>query len=171
MRRTWIISDTHFGHKKMVEKGWRPEGYEGLIIAHWASTIAPDDLVIHLGDVWCGKGPRVDVTQLPGQKVLLIGNHDHESDSWYMDHGFNFVCRGFEIRRYGYAWWFSHEPKAAGFMPWDINIHGHLHDDDHRKAEFASILTEDHHYLISLEQTDYKPLNFAAIASEVNNRK
>jgi len=51
-RHTWIISDTHFYHDKIVGYCDRPENFTKKTMSHWRKMVAPDDLVYHLGDVF-----------------------------------------------------------------------------------------------------------------------
>ena len=58
---TWIISDTHIGHKNILEfepcrlTAMRIDGYEAdehdqWIIHNWNSVVKPDSNILHLGD-------------------------------------------------------------------------------------------------------------------------
>lgn len=78
----FFTSDTHFGHKNIIEYCGRPwdsveEMNEGLV-ENWNKTVAPNDIVYVLGDVCMGK---IDdslkyVKRLNGKKRLRPGNHD-----------------------------------------------------------------------------------------------
>lgn len=79
---TFFTSDTHFGHARIIELSDRPfsdvEHMNAEIVRRWNETVAPDDIVFHLGDVALGK---IDeslplVGRLNGYKVLVNGNHD-----------------------------------------------------------------------------------------------
>jgi Predicted phosphoesterase or phosphohydrolase len=109
--------------------------------------VAEDDLVIHLGDVsW--KSDLV-IGRLPGRKVLVKGNHDKQSYSWYMSHGFDFACEQLTMLFGGLNIIFTHKPLI--FHEYDVNIHGHLHN-------VATVDSVCKHYLIALEYTGYKPV-------------
>lgn len=154
--QTWITTDTHFYHEKMVELCGRPENFHKLIILHWWRMIAQDDLVIHLGDV-SFEGDTV-VAGLPGRKVLVKGNHDKQSYSWYMDHGFDFCCESFSMFTGGLNIIFTHKPLI--FHEYDVNIHGHLHNG----AKVESVCK---HYPLALEYTDYKPVLLSDILPKI----
>lgn len=55
MRQIWLISDTHFGHEKIIEYTGRPfknaAEMDQCIADNWADCVKPQDLVYHLGDV------------------------------------------------------------------------------------------------------------------------
>ena len=98
------------------------------------------------------------IRPLPYKKVLIRGNHDRKSANWYLDHGWDMVCDGFRLEVFGKKILFTHVPqKDDGWF--DLNIHGHFHNSDHRSCEpeFVKLLT-DKHILLSLENTDYKPV-------------
>lgn len=89
----WIGSDFHLGHKRLVEVGFRQEGYEQLLMDAWDQTVKEDDIVYLLGDLAFGsQGYWVSrVCSLPGTKILVKGNHDRNRDNWYLNKGFNEV--------------------------------------------------------------------------------
>lgn len=87
----WFTSDTHFGHKRILELCNRPFAdvaeMNEAIIHNWNSVVAPEDTVYHLGDVALGPWVEWDsvLTRLNGHKMLIVGNHDrvfaHEKES------------------------------------------------------------------------------------------
>lgn len=157
-RNVWVTGDTHFNHNMLVDSGLRPHDYQQKILSNWKKYIQPDDMVIHLGDIIFKRGSELEpiLHNLPGRKILVRGNHDKNRSNWYINKGFDFVC--------SYFMWkhclFSHKPMD---VPDDVdwNIHGHLHDNEHRlwEPEIFDVLTEQH-LLIALEQTNYEPVLF-----------
>ena len=145
--KTWIISDTHFYHDNMVKLCGRPDDFTEQIWENLIYTVKHDDLLIHLGDVTWDK--NVPINSLPGRKVLVKGNHDKHSYSWYMNNGFDFCCEQFSMFIGGMNIVFTHKPLI--FHEFDINIHGHLHN----RAKVESVCK---HYCVALEETGYKPL-------------
>jgi calcineurin-like phosphoesterase family protein len=152
----WIISDTHFGHKRLVDDGIRPLFFEDEIIKNIKIYVKPQDMLINLGD-FCfnNKGKYVDLYfKCPGKKILVLGNHDTASVKWYLDR-FDFVCHSFLLSYFGEDIIFSHRPIVDVNC---INVHGHLHDS-HRSYELEGILNpEPFHKLVALELTGYKPI-------------
>ncbi|MEG0167596.1 MAG: metallophosphoesterase [Ruthenibacterium sp.] len=81
----FTIGDLHLslGAKKPMDvfTGW--QDYVARLTENWNSTIAPQDTVVLAGDTsWAMKLPEctADFTflqNLPGQKILLKGNHDY----------------------------------------------------------------------------------------------
>lgn len=88
--RFWAIADTHLSFGKprdMARFGECWVNHTDALAAAWKARIAPDDVVLLPGDVsWAQSARAVQpdlewLAALPGQKVLLRGNHDH----WWKD--------------------------------------------------------------------------------------
>ena len=156
--KTWLVSDTHFGHKNIVKvknrdgKPLRPfatiEEHDTALIANWNMLVSPDDRVFHLGDVsLCSRDHfHVVMHQLYGRKILIKGNHDILKLQDYALH-FEDSRSSHEIGDVLLA----HIPIAeASLAPrWRGQIHGHLH----------SYHVGDPRYVnVSAEQTDFAPL-------------
>lgn len=152
-KQTWVITDTHFYHAAMVYLCHRPDDFGEQIIANWKRLVQPEDTVIHLGDVaW----KDITINKLPGRKILVRGNHDSKTDTWYMENGFDFVCNSFTLNRYGVNALFTHKPEL--FHSYDINICGHTHGL--LKINSPCAILD-----LSLEKYGYKPW----LLSEVMN--
>lgn len=150
--RRWVIADTHFGHHKLVEEGHRPAGFEHTIIDRWIKLVRMGDLVIHLGDVVLPDSNKEYwriIAGMPGRKILLMGNHDKRSVSWYMQRGFAVACKSIEIG----GVMFTHEPLVNVPEHVQYNVHGHLHTGEHRPFDAGP-----KHRLFSLEATNYEPV-------------
>lgn len=151
---TWIISDTHFAHARIVDYCGRPLNHDEIMVERWNERVRDHEQVFHLGDICMG--PRTQavklLAQLKGEKYYLRANHDRHSPSWYRDVGFESV--GSLV-----AWvspdeqsvLFSHEPARAD--GWDINIHGHIHTNGYSPS---LDLTRDYRN-VSVEVMDYRP--------------
>lgn len=172
MRNIWITTDTHFGHDKLVEYSSRPENFSELVMENLKKNIQKGDILIHLGDICIGNDEQWHARlfgNLPKiTRILCKGNHDNKSNSWYLDHGWDFVCESFTDEFFGIKVSFSHEP-IDGVK--NINIHGHFHNNLHRLLEgkyvvegekernekVLAILTKNHK-LLAIENTKYKPV-------------
>ena len=157
----YIISDTHFNHKeKMVKWCGRPENYEELLTKN-LRQLTEKDLLIHFGDITIGNVSIVHkfvISQLRCRKILVRGNHDKKSNTWYLNNGWDFVCEEFKDTLFGKNILFSHFPKVWDGL-YDINIHGHFHNSDHRRhePEFLKI-KNGYQKLFAVEYEDYKPV-------------
>jgi calcineurin-like phosphoesterase family protein len=78
----WFTSDTHFGHKRIIELANRPfkdvTEMNEMLVHNWNSVVHPDDTVYHLGDVALGpiRESLEYIHRLMGRKILITGNHD-----------------------------------------------------------------------------------------------
>lgn len=147
--KIFIIADTHFYHENIIKFEDRPLDNVEIIIKNWNDRVAPEDLVIHLGDVIFGHNKETVLPELMkrlnGKKILTRGNHDSYPSSkwgdwdWFMERGFDFVCDYFVYKNIA----FSHAPltplpfKSPNYFneQVDLNIHGHLHRGKVRGGE------------------------------------
>lgn len=151
----WIISDTHFGHDMLKKRGHRPDDFEEKIIKNLSNQVKRGDIVIHLGDFAFYKLDEwryrfLNACYLAESNVLVRGNHDKQTDTWYMRKGWDFVCESFTLKKYGRVFLFTHVPISSNLLAMTddntVNIHGHLHYTNHRNAQ-----TCDKHRLIKME--------------------
>lgn len=169
--RTWLISDTHFGHRNITKYSHRPPAVDSLIVQEWITHVPSQDTVLHLGDLTLGGGKSSRVwferaiagSQLPGNKLLILGNHDRQPLDWYASQGFQ-VISPFEIIWRGRRISFSHYPwnnDDRGSPPDLIRIHGHIHNNGYSRTEFIPFLRN--HINVSIEQMKYRPVNLEAL--------
>jgi calcineurin-like phosphoesterase family protein len=150
--RIFLITDTHFSHDWVLQ--YRPADFEARILDHWRRRVRLDDLVIHLGDVTFEREKLAGLLDsLPGTKVLVRGNHDHDSPTWFMRHGFALACDALLMRHV----LFTHRPSLSLHEGAEVNIHGHLHNDGHRFDEWNGRYPH-HCRLLALEHWDYAPV-------------
>lgn len=81
----FYISDTHFGHERLL--GMQPrlfdtiEHHDEHMIQRWNAVVRENDIVFHLGDFAFSLKEKADrikwiFSRLNGRKYLVIGNHD-----------------------------------------------------------------------------------------------
>jgi calcineurin-like phosphoesterase family protein len=156
-KNTWLTTDLHFSHKGMIELCGRPQDFEKRIVRHWDRLVKPSDTVVCMGDICIGDDKDVHqkyIEKLPGLKILVKGNHDKKSDTWYESNGWQIVCNVLLIERYGYKIALSHKPLGESDL-YDINIHGHQHTT-HPKG----YTPDGKRFLLSLEHEKYEPVLF-----------
>ena len=156
----WIISDTHFGHKNIEKYCNRQLNFEDKILASLEKDIKENDVLIHLGDFCFGKDTEWHQKFFEKTKCLkywlVIGNHDKNTISWYLTHGWDFVGHEIILYMYGKIILFSHRANMEGRF--DINIHGHYHNN-------SSQPIDDKYYLIKMED-EYCAINLKKIIEE-----
>jgi calcineurin-like phosphoesterase family protein len=123
---SWVFADPHYNHRKLVEHGYRPDGYEAMISKSWAENVQPNDIVYCLCDV-CFSRQRY--------KILLRGNHDQQKDSWYLSHGWNEIYETLLVQHEQKRILLSHIPQLDDGS-WDLNLHGHL--TNHQKVDILT---------------------------------
>jgi len=154
-RRTWVYSDPHIFHEKLITIGVRPPDFQDQFFTNYYDLVRPNDRVISLGDMAWKVNSSLPplLLPLPGYKILVRGNHDRsKSCNWWMNNGFDFCCDGFRERNI----YFSHEPVDVLPDGCDINIHGHLHDI--WNSHHNEYIPKPFHFLFSLEYENYKPV-------------
>lgn len=176
MINTWFISDTHFGHKNILEyeKESRPfetlEEMHEVIIERWNTVVGKDDIVYHLGDFCFGKHNISIAYRLYGKKRLILGNHDIYSISDYIQY-FDKV--------FGCLFWkgciLTHipvHPNQLGSRAF-LNVHGHLHSKN--ILDYLGIPPQweaDPNYLnVSCEQNNLIPIHSDIIMERLKSLK
>jgi len=153
--KIYITSDTHLGHKRIVDMADRPSDYRERILADCRRTLAPGHVFIHLGDVSVGDDDAQNramtaAASAAHRRILVRGNHDGRSLTWYLARGWDWVCDSMTLDVFGARVLLTHEP-AARTTDADLNIHGHLHAGEHH----GSALADGWHVLVSLERDGY----------------
>lgn len=162
MRKIWVISDTHFNHKNILnfkndaDVKTRPEFNDldhmnEIIIDNWNNTVHPDDIVYHLGDVYFGSNEKADLIlkRLNGAKRLILGNHDDPKAKPILN---NFqkimLWRHFQLD--GKRIILSHMPlHPSAFGKYEYNFHGHIHQNESPSKA---------HINVCVEKTNYTPV-------------
>lgn len=165
---TYIISDTHFGHKNIIKYQKRPQNSDELINDRWNNTVKKKDTILHLGDLTLGTfaEAKKHTENLQGRKFIILGNHDIHSESWYNRLKFAVIpsilytyidenYRSFPIL-------LTHEPVLALPLGW-YNIHGHTHNTN---PVTQKTLTR-RHFNTCVEVLDYTPIKLKEILDRI----
>lgn len=161
--KVWVISDTHWNHANIIKYENRPfestDHMDEEMIRAWNLTVAPGDIVYHLGDVVFGSTYVKEniLPRLNGYKILRMGNHDRRNSKsiWlkYFDEVYNDDILLEDIC-------LSHEPLSEYEMTRLLalglikgNCHGHLHSA-------IEEMDQSKYKCVSVELTDYRPIPF-----------
>src|SRR5574343_530799 len=136
MPNTFLISDTHFGHKGVCQ--------------FLCDDGGPKDKVYHLGDVAINKRCLQTLSRLNGDKVLIKGNHDIFQLKEYLPY-FRDIRAYHVLDRFILSHIQVHESQKERFKG---NIHGHLHE---------KTLTDPWYRCVSVEQINYTPIAYDVI--------
>lgn len=166
MADIWVISDTHFNHKNILNftdfSGKKVRDFASVdemnevMIERWNECVKPGDKIYHLGDVFFGHIDWIvnNWHRLNGKKRLVVGNHDdipnivkrgmfEKVEMWRMFSEFNLLLTHVPV----------HESTLGERRFKDrpmINVHGHIHSNPS-----PSLL----HRCVCVEQIDYRPVN------------
>ena len=153
--KIFVISDTHFYHEKIIKYCNRPfssvEEMNKTLIRNWNETVSGKDVVLHLGDFGLGEKGKIAeiISTLNGKKILIMGNHDNWSESFYREAGFHTVSR-FPILYDGF-YLMSHAPLILSETKPYFNFFGHIHND----SRYVDTATSK---CVSVERIGYRPL-------------
>lgn len=158
----YFWSDQHFNHNNIIQFSDRPFNntieMNEYMYTQYFNVVKPEDLVIFGGDIAFGDvaETRDRLAQLPGKKVLVLGNHDFDKNKAIFReyHAFDatvmtFVYQEvFDNRICNVL--VTHYPLDLSYLPENtINVHGHIHCH----------LAGERRVNMAVEHTEYKPLN------------
>lgn len=145
----YFTSDLHLGHSNILTLCSRPfssiDEMDAYLINAWNQKVKTGDTVYLIGDVvWDKKKVAYYMEQLPGKKILIMGNHD---STWVKREEclkyFEAVTPFLEIHHCGHPITICHYPM----LEWNASreetkkklgyhIHGHIHNrvsDEYRQ--------------------------------------
>lgn len=161
MIETYVIGDSHFGHKNIIKfDSTRPyrqfetiEEHDEELIKRWNSVVKKNDNVFHLGDFCFGKKNIEIAGRLNGNKRLVLGNHDVYPAAEYLKY-FSRIFGAIEYKKCI----LTHIPvHTSQFERFKLNIHGHLH---------AYYISDERYVNVSCEQIDLTPISFDVILQQ-----
>jgi len=157
-----FISDTHFGHTRIIEYCNRPyataDEMTNVILQNYRNGVADDDVVVWVGDVAFAGHTKINelLQTLPGYKILIVGNHDFERrKKQLIPYDFDEIRLVATVRNFV----ISHHPW------WDVphgwfHVHGHTHN---------RLIPGNQHINVCVERTNYKPISFSTILDNLND--
>lgn len=150
----FIISDTHFDHKNIIDYTNRPfenvEEMNNHMIESWNNIVEDNDVVVHVGDFAMANQNRVEeiISKLNGKILLIKGNHDNISE-YTFPHPY---VESTVIQHKGYRYYCSHKKEDIPDFWKHWNLVGHTHNDDPFINYNKKLIN------ISVECIGYKPL-------------
>jgi len=204
MNRRHIVftSDWHVGHKNILKFCLRP--YENLdemhhaLIKNYNANTHDSTVGYFLGDMGiCSQAVLKEVVdQLRGTKVLILGNHDRQTQSMY-NAGFDVVMYGAKIMIQGELVTLTHCPlrglpredcsnmknhnpgdnwhgeSRPKHQPYMIDRHDgfHLHGHIHSPNKGRSTKIADKQYDVGVDANNYRPVQMSTIESFITKVK
>lgn len=155
MSKTFVISDTHFGHKRILDLQPRPfanvEEMDEALIANWNRVVSSGDTVIHLGDF--AMGGRENIVKyrarLNGNIILVCGNHDYDPPAM-ATMGMDIATKYYSTLYRGIPIYMAHRPldfehargRYRSRHP-SVFLYGHIHANGLKDTEDGHV-TDGH---------------------------
>lgn len=163
----WFWSDIHFNHKNIIQYSNRPfpsvELMERCLIGNYVNVVKDGDVVFWCGDITFGRIGEVNryLTQMPGYKIHIIGNHDMDRNGSLNHIRMNerHPCYVIDVvdAEFEFQLLITHYPMD-NVPDGCVNIHGHIHQ--HPSP------TQHKHRNVCVEHTNYAPLNINDIIAK-----
>ena len=146
--RTWVWSDLHLGDRGVLQAFDRPfrdvDQMDRHMLREWRRRVRRGDTIICLGDVahpdaWRNRRLVLDMQECPGERVLVLGNHDRDRDA-LREAGFASQCT--------LAMYAGDPPLALSHYPLGripvgaVNLHGHLHEGTEPTTRHINLAVE-----------------------------
>ena len=164
--KTWLVSDTHFGHDNIYTftdrrtgeliRPWASNAIDGdaIMVEIWNERVKPHDRVYHLGDVAQPRRGLKIMEQLNGRKILIRGNHDIFKLEDYAKY-FDDIVGTHKLDNLVLTHYPIHPDEIPPWCPGIV--HGHLHSNLIRTEDDSP----DSRYLnVCVEHTDKGPIEF-----------
>jgi len=198
---TFFTSDWHLGHEQVLIFDKRPfrdlEHMHKVLVNNYNSTVPKDSVCFFLGDMGFGNVSFLKpiIEQLNGTKVLILGNHDANVNSFYRA-GFDVVTYSASLIIAGKLVTMSHCPLRGVFREdvsgmknsnstenWhgesrpghkrfslpdygQYHLHGHIHSDNIVKKRIL-----DRQFDVGVRANNYRPVSKSQIESWVAKHK
>lgn len=167
IENTWVTSDNHFGHANIERLCKRPANTDVLMLEEWQRLVPPDAMLLHLGDL----AYRADfpawqriIADLPGDKHLILGNHDKQPVGYYERCGFRVVPPFTHHHDSTLMLTFDHYPREHPTIPHQLHVHGHIHNSGYGWGpDTAGSPSRVGHVNLSVEMTKYRPVHLGTL--------
>ena len=158
---TWLWSDLHLSDPGPLQAFNRPfadvAAMNAELLDAWCRRVGADELLVNLGDVAHPDALRDEdlvaaIRKCPGQRVLVIGNHDETERAALAAAGFEAQC-WLALTDTDPPLALSHAP--LGYIPpGAVNVHGHLH---------AGTEPTPRHINLAVEKIGYAPIRLSEV--------
>lgn len=180
---TFFTSDSHWGHKRIIELCKRPfkdvEEMNNSLIKNWNKVVPKNGIVFHLGDFAFGGSELWNkvLDQLNGKIYLILGNHDRgnlrenyikkfelvtpqmqieiEDRSIYLNH-YPFLCYGGSYRGENAVW----------------QLFGHVHSGPNCTGLDCNRLNIlfPYQYDVGVDNNNYTPISWQQVKDVINQQ-
>lgn len=158
----YVAGDLHLGHKnicKFRNQFSSVEEHDEYILDRYRSKVRKRDSVIFTGDIIFDRKYLQIVKDLPGDKILVAGNHCTERGISMKD----------LVKVYGRVFssyaksglLYTHMPIHPAELRGKFNVHGHVHD---------ATLPDPRYFNTSMEAINYEPVDVQEVKDVLNSR-
>ena len=182
----FFISDTHFGHSKIIDYCKRPfssiEEHDKTLIQNWNNTVGQDDTVFHLGDFAYGNSQFIAniIKQLNGNIILIKGNHDLRNMNPTLYNIFSDVVYQARILIDKQTVYLNHFPFLC-FDHGDINLYkdnysiqlfGHVHSGPLTSSKDVNRLNIlfPTQYDVGVDNNNYTPISWTDVKNKIKQQ-
>ena len=163
----YFTADFHFGHTKIIEYCNRPftsaKEMDRVLINNYNSIVTDKDIVFIVGDLTMAGNSHKDyirnlLSDLNGQKHLILGNHDQLKPFDYIELGITTVHTALLMPN---QLALVHDPAVAEVDKTKTWLCGHIHT-----------LFKMHNYIINVgvDVWNYHPVSIEVIESLIKDR-
>ena len=180
----WFTSDQHYGHANILnlcpDRPWNSvEEMNETLIKNYQAVVRPSDQVFFLGDFAFKSLAAKILPRLPGNKTLIIGNHDWDKPGRMserrrdelLEAGFSKIVDTYLLRvRDGisqgkHQWiWLAHYAQRTWPKKWSGGWH--LFGHSHGRMPDDSLSTD-----VGVDCWDYKPVSYEQLRKHFKGRK
>ena len=182
----FFISDTHFGHSKIIDYCKRPfssiEEHDKTLIQNWNNVVGQDDTVFHLGDFAYGNSQFISniIKRLNGNIILIKGNHDLRNMNPTLYNIFSDAVYQARILIDKQTVYLNHFPFLC-FEHGDINLYkdnysiqlfGHVHSGPLTFSEDASRLNIllPTQYDVGVDNNNFTPISWTDVKNKIKQQ-
>lgn len=153
MSNSLFIGDCHFGHKNQTK--WRPFESEqeitALILSNMRKAVTKRDTLYILGDCILHPDSLNVLDDIPGTKILILGNHCTEKvKTSELISVFDDIHGMMKYKEF----WLTHAPIHPDELRGKVNIHGHVHTNTLKDMRYVNV---------SCEAVGYAPVSLHTI--------
>lgn len=180
---TFFTSDTHWGHKRIIELCKRPfkdvEEMNNSLIENWNKVVPKDGIIFHLGDFAFGGSELWNkvLDQLNGKIYLILGNHDRGNLRENYIKKFELVIPQMQIEIEGRSVYLNHYPFLCyGGSYRDENsvwqLFGHVHSGPNctgLDCDRLNILFP-YQYDVGVDNNNYIPISWQQVKDMIHQQ-
>ncbi len=168
---TFFTADRHFGHestcKGLSSWGTRPfasaQLMDRILIANYRQVVKDEDTVYDLGDLTLAGVQHKSyveriLSQLPGRKIFIMGNHDKHQAFVYIELGFESVHTSLEVEEFILI----HDPAASIMCPDRMCLTGHVH---------TLYLRLKNCYNVGVDVHNFRPVSIEEVRKDIEETK